>query len=74
MVHSRALDVHVLHIRTPVWTNKPQFKYNEHISMYLYTRKSTKVQTLGVVALHATIACTDDVSIVGLSPLNRAIV
>ena len=36
--------------------------------------KSTKVQTLGAVTLHATTACTDEASIVGLSPLNWAIV
>ena len=36
--------------------------------------KSTKVQTLGAVTLHATTACTDDASIVGLSPLNWAVV
>ena len=36
--------------------------------------KSTKVQTLGVVVLHTTTACTDDASIIGLSPLNWAIV
>ena len=36
--------------------------------------KGTDVQTLGAVALHATTACTDDASIVGLSPLNWAIV
>ena len=35
--------------------------------------KSTKVQTLGAVALHATTDCTDDASIVGLGPLNWAI-
>jgi len=36
--------------------------------------KSTKVQALGAVALHATTAaCTDDASIVGLGPLNWAI-
>ena len=34
--------------------------------------KSTEVQTLGTVALHATTACTDDASIDGLSPLNWA--
>ena len=32
-----------------------------------------EVQTLGAVALHTTIACTDDASIVGLSPLNWTI-
>ena len=32
--------------------------------------KSTKVQTLGKVALHATTACTDEASIVGSSSLN----
>jgi len=36
--------------------------------------KSTKVQTLGRVALHATTDCTNDTSIVGLGPLNWAIV
>ena len=36
--------------------------------------KSTKVQTLGAVTLHATTAYTDDTSIVGLGPLNWAIV
>ena len=36
--------------------------------------KTTKVQTLGTVALHATTDCTDDASIVGLGPLNWAIV
>ena len=36
--------------------------------------KSTKVQTLGAIALHATTDCTDDASIVGLGPLNWAIV
>ena len=30
--------------------------------------KSTKVQTLGAVTLHATTDCTDDASIVGLGP------
>ena len=37
--------------------------------------KSTKVQTLGAVALHATCttACTDETSIIGLSSLNWAI-
>ena len=30
--------------------------------------------TLSAVALHATTACTDDTSIVGLGPLNWAIV
>jgi len=32
--------------------------------------KSTKVQILSTVALHATTAWTDDASIVGLCPLN----
>ena len=32
--------------------------------------KSTKVQALGAIALHATTDYTDDVSIVGLGPLN----
>ena len=32
--------------------------------------KSTNVQTLGAVALHATTAYTDEASIVGLGPLN----
>jgi len=32
--------------------------------------KSTKVQTLGTFALHATTDYTDDISIVGLGPLN----
>jgi len=32
--------------------------------------KSTKVQTLGAVALHAATACTGDASSIGLSPLN----
>ena len=41
---------------------------------YKYNQKHYKVQTLGTVALHATTACTDDASIVGLSPLNWAIV
>ena len=36
--------------------------------------KSTKVQTLGAVTLHATTDCTDDAGIVGLGPLNWAIV
>ena len=36
--------------------------------------KSTKVQTLGAVTLHATTAYADDTSIVGLSPLNWAVV
>ena len=36
--------------------------------------KSTKVQTLGAIALHATTDCTEDASIVGLVPLNWAIV
>ena len=35
--------------------------------------KSSKVQTLGTVALHAATDCTDDASIVGLGPLNWAI-
>ena len=35
--------------------------------------KSTKVKTLGTVALHATTDCTDDAKIVGLGPLNWAI-
>ena len=34
--------------------------------------KSTKVQTLGAIALHATTDYTDDASIVGLGPLNWA--
>jgi len=32
--------------------------------------KSTKVQTLGAVALHATTAYTDEATIIGLSSLN----
>ena len=32
--------------------------------------KSTKVQTLGAVALHSITPCTNDASIAGLSPLN----
>ena len=36
--------------------------------------KSTKVQTLGTDALHATTACTDEASIIGLSSLNWATV
>ena len=36
--------------------------------------KSTEVQTLGAVALHATTAYRDDATIDGLSPLNWAIV
>jgi len=36
--------------------------------------KSTKVQTLSAVALHTTTDCTDGASIVGLGPLNWAIV
>ena len=43
----------------------------------LYTineMKSTKVQTLGAVALPTRTACTDEASIVGLSPLSWAIV
>ena len=36
--------------------------------------KSTKVQTLGAVAWHATTACTDDTSIAGLCPFHSAIV
>jgi len=32
--------------------------------------KSTKVQTLGAVALRATTACTDEASIIGLSSLH----
>jgi len=36
--------------------------------------KSTKVQTLGAVALHSTTAYTDEASIIGLSSLNWAIV
>ena len=43
-------------------------------SMITNRMKSTKVQTLGAVALHATTAYTDDASIVGLGPLNWAIV
>ena len=35
--------------------------------------KSTKVQTLGTVTLHATTDCTDDASIVGLGPLNSLV-
>ena len=38
------------------------------------TMKSTKVQTLGAVTLCATTDCTDGASIVGLGPLNWAIV
>ena len=38
------------------------------------TMKSTKVQILGAVALHATIACTDEASTVSLCPLNWVIV
>ena len=33
--------------------------------------KSTKVQTLGAVALHATAACTDEASIIGLTPCTQ---
>ena len=40
----------------------------------MYIMKSTRVQTLGTVALHATTDCTDDASIVCLGPLNWAIV
>ena len=40
----------------------------------LECHKKIKVQTLGAVALHATTACTDDASTVGLNPLNCAIV
>ena len=36
--------------------------------------KSTKVQTLGAVALNATTACTDDASIAGFGPLHLDIV
>ena len=36
--------------------------------------KSTKVKTLGTVALHATTACTDDASIIDLGPFSWAIV
>ena len=36
--------------------------------------KSTKVQILCAVTLHATTDCIDDASIVGLGPLNWAIV
>ena len=43
------------------------------VSMMI-TMKSTKVQTLGAFALHATTACTDDASTAGLCPLNCAIV
>ena len=38
----------------------------------LHYSKSTKVQTLGAVALHATTDCTDEASIIG--SLNWAIV
>ena len=34
------------------------------------TMKTTKVQTLGAVALYATAAYTDDASIVGFGPLH----
>ena len=44
------------------------------IPLFTCLMKSTKVQTLGAVALHATTACTDDASIVVLSPLSWAIV
>ena len=40
----------------------------------MFQMKSTKVQTLGAITLHATTDCTDDASIVGLGPLNWAIV
>ena len=40
----------------------------------VFSVKSTKVQTLGAVTLRATTDCTDDASIVGLGPLNWAIV
>ena len=36
--------------------------------------KSTKVQTLGAVALHAITDCTDDASIVGLEQLGYSLV
>jgi len=36
--------------------------------------KSSKVQTLGAVELHATTACTDEASSIGLSSLNWAII
>ena len=36
--------------------------------------KSTKVETLSAVILHATTDCTDDASIVGLGPLKWAII
>ena len=38
------------------------------------TMKTTKVQTLGAIAFHATTDYTDDAGIVGLGPLNWAIV
>ena len=52
------------------------------LDLYMYmmnklikiSMKSTKVQTLGAVVLRAKTACTDDASIVGLGPLNWAIV
>ena len=44
-----------------------------HVSVY-NQMKSTKVQTLSTVTLHATTDCTDDASIVGLGPVNWAIV
>ena len=42
--------------------------------LVLRVMKSTKVQTLSAVTLHATTDCTDDASIVGLGPVNWAIV
>ena len=38
------------------------------------TMKTTKVQTLGAVALYATAACTDDASIVGFGPLHLILI
>ena len=50
------------------------YHFHTNTCMCTFPMKSTKVQTLGTVASHATTDCTDDSSIVGLGPLNRAIV
>ena len=75
-------------VRHCIWTIYTLIKNIEEDStffkQYMRTRgysfrlciqlKSTEVQTLGAVALHATTACTDKASIFGLGPLNWAIV
>ena len=52
--------------------NTPRFIAVE-VAASINEKHQLEVQTLGAVALHTTTACTDDASIVGVGPLNWAI-